>query len=712
MAARSVGIRFLFVILFAFLGSHVVTSAKWRQARDVFLSNVDNLSETMKRQPSHMITTRDLFGLTKDEDIKLVDSAPSEQGTNIKKYSETYGGLPVFDASLTVETDAKTDVYTGQVTGKLVQNLDDDINSTIPNLNEQQAMQLAVDYGHFSMEGARIDYNKPQLMIFVKDDVGILVYRIQYYAVSDGKNYRFCMIIDANNETLVKKWNTLETTRNKYKMKGIGGNKLIGKLRYGEVLPYLEVTREGDDCYFGNDIVTVVNLNGEEFLPNEAGNVYNVKCNTGVKDEVNGAYSPINDAVFYGNIVYNMYREWVKVSPVKELPIVLRVHYGQNVVNAFYNGKNFTFGDGNSEYRPLVSLDIIAHEISHCFTEEHSGLIYEGQSGGIDESFSDLAGEAAEKFLGREGTNEWEIGEDVATNPIRNVCNQSTDGMSIIHAGDYNDGMDVHYLSGVFNRFYCLLSRRKGWGTKKVLKTAAHSNRFYWHPSTTFVEAACDFMKSAYDFGYDTKPVERVFRKVGIKVCHLSSYIRTVHQNSKIEGLSAVPEEEIMFKLKIKSQLKNVKIVTFDGMGEADLFVCYKKLGCSEHLTKWRSNKPGTNQKILMESPEKGSYYVILKSKVECFIKDVTLKVTFQENLEDDSRNGNGNYTFDAYQLEAVSNCGLIQLKPPTGVHHFNNYTVQRTGAFASIPIKHPLCEWNYDRRLRLPRSAHIGFNK
>ncbi|XP_036362154.1 virulence metalloprotease-like [Octopus sinensis] len=264
MAACIGGIHFLFLLLLGFLVSHVVTSAKWRQARDVFLSNVDTLSETMKRQPSHMITTRDLFGLTEDEDVTLMDSAPSEQGTIIKKYGETYKGLPVFDASLTVETDANTDVYTGQVTGKLAQNLDDDISSTVPTLNEPEVMLLAANYGNFSMEEARIDYDKLRLTIFVKDNVAILVYRIQYYAVSNGKNYRFCMLIDANNGMLVKKWNTLETAKNKYKMKGVGGNKLIGKLRYGEELPYLEVTREGDDCYFGNDIVTVVNLKEEE----------------------------------------------------------------------------------------------------------------------------------------------------------------------------------------------------------------------------------------------------------------------------------------------------------------------------------------------------------------------------------------------------------------------------------------------------------------
>ncbi|CAI9743214.1 M4 family metallopeptidase [Octopus vulgaris] len=579
-----------------------------------------------------MITTRDLFGLTKDEDVALMDSALSEQGTDIKKYGETYRGIPVFDASLTVEEDAKTHVYTGQVTGKLVQNLDDDINSTIPNLTDEEAKQLAANYGNFSMEGARIDYDKPQLMIFVKDDIGILVYRVQYYAVSDAKNHRFCMMIDAKNGTLVYKWNALENVTNKYEMKGTGGNMLIGKQSYGEKLPFLKVTRKGDECYFANDVVKVVNLQGAQFLPNEEEQVYHVNCQDGATDEANGAFSPINDALFYGNIIHSMFIEWLKVPPKKVLPMVFRVHYGYDVVNAFFNGRNFTFGDGDWDHMPLVTLDIAAHEVAHCFTEEHSGLVYAGQSGGIDESFSDLAAEAVESFFNINENNDWKIGEDIAAIPMRNICNQSEDGMSITHAGNYKSSLDVHYLSGVFNRFYCLLAKWKGWSIQMVFRTAAHSNRFYWHPTTNYTEAACDFMKSAYDLGYDTGPVLKAFTKVGIEVCDLSSYIRTVHQNSKIEGLKAIAGQEVLFQLILTDlPLKNVTIATFGG-GETDLFVCYEKVRCSEHLTQWRSNLPGSEQQVLIESPKQGKYFIILKPKASSYIEDVTLVVTLEED--------------------------------------------------------------------------------
>lgn len=585
----------------------------------------------MKRQPAHTITTRDLFGLTKDEDVELTDSAPSVQGTDIKKYHETYKGLPVFDATLTVETDAKTHVYTGQVTGKLVQNLDDDINSTIPSVTEQEAVQLALMYGKFPMEGARIDNKKPQLIIYVKDNIGILVYRVQYFAVSDRKNYRFCMMINAKNGMLVEKWNTLETAREKYQMKGIGGNKFIGKKTYGELLPYLQVRRSGEDCYFRNGIVIVVNMKGKEFLSNEEEKSYHVNCKDGSKDEVNGAYSPVNDALFYGTIIYKMYMEWVKVPPKKQLPMVFRVHYGHDIVLANYNGRNFTFSDGDDSILPLVSLDIVAHEVSHCFTEEHSNLVYEGQPGGIDESFSDLAGESAESF--EKGSNDWEAGGGITKDPIRKLCKQSEDGKSVIYAENFSDDLDVHYLSGVFNRFYCLLASNENWNVKKVFQVTAHSNRFYWHPKTNFTEAACDVMKSTYDLGYDTAPVQESFEKVGIKVCDISRYVRNIHQNSIVEGLSSVPGEKVLFKLNVKTvSLKKVKVITFAGIGEVDLYACYKRSRCPKHMTKWRSSQPGTDQLLSIRQPKVGKYFITLTPKPRSYFANVTIKVNYEKD--------------------------------------------------------------------------------
>ncbi|MEP0178001.1 MAG: M4 family metallopeptidase [Paraglaciecola sp.] len=67
-----------------------------------------------------------------------------------------------------------------------------------------------------------------------------------------------------------------------------------------------------------------------------------------------------------------------------------------------------TFGDGANTFYPLVSLDVSSHEVSHGYTEQNSNLVYSGKSGGLNEAFSDMAGEAAEYYM--LGENDWLVG--------------------------------------------------------------------------------------------------------------------------------------------------------------------------------------------------------------------------------------------------------------------------------------------------------------
>jgi hypothetical protein len=86
----------------------------------------------------------------------------------------------------------------------------------------------------------------------------------------------------------------------------------------------------------------------------------------------------------------------------------MKVHYSTSYENAFWDGSAMTFGDGASTFYPLVSLDVASHEVSHGFTSQNSNLTYSGQSGGINEAYSDIAGEAAEYYM--KGTNDFLVG--------------------------------------------------------------------------------------------------------------------------------------------------------------------------------------------------------------------------------------------------------------------------------------------------------------
>jgi Zn-dependent metalloprotease len=76
------------------------------------------------------------------------------------------------------------------------------------------------------------------------------------------------------------------------------------------------------------------------------------------------------------------------------LPLIGTVHYGRNYDNAFWNGNQMVFGDGDLQIlqRFTISTDIIGHELTHGVTGDTANLDYQGQSGALNESVSDVFG--------------------------------------------------------------------------------------------------------------------------------------------------------------------------------------------------------------------------------------------------------------------------------------------------------------------------------
>lgn len=139
------------------------------------------------------------------------------------------------------------------------------------------------------------------------------------------------------------------------------------------------------------------------------------------------------------------------------------VHYGTNYVNAFWDGTRMTYGDGNggAPYTPLTSLDIAGHEITHGLTNFTAGLIYYGESGALNESFSDIFGTAIENFA-RPGDWDWLLSADIG-GVFRSLENPNAFGDPDTYFGVNwaslvgPDNGGVHTNSGVQNHWYYLL---------------------------------------------------------------------------------------------------------------------------------------------------------------------------------------------------------------------------------------------------------------
>ena len=143
-----------------------------------------------------------------------------------------------------------------------------------------------------------------------------------------------------------------------------------------------------------------------------------------------------------------------------------RVHYSNSYDNAFWSDRCFcmTYGDGSS-FTTLTSMDVAGHEMTHGVTSRTANLTYSGESGGLNESHSDIFGTMAEFYRGSTGTTipatggNWTIGEQLASKPLRYMAKPSTDGRSPDAWSSSLGSLDVHYSSGPMNRCFYFLSQ-------------------------------------------------------------------------------------------------------------------------------------------------------------------------------------------------------------------------------------------------------------
>lgn len=162
-----------------------------------------------------------------------------------------------------------------------------------------------------------------------------------------------------------------------------------------------------------------------------------------------------------------------------DLPLTNYVHvslvdlgYGTNT-NAFWDGTAMNYGDGDSPITPLTTLDIAGHEMAHGLTEFSAGLIYQNESGAINEGFSDIFGTSLE-FYAYAPSADWDIGEDIGMT-MRSMAdpNQYNDPDTYLGDNWYTgtgDNGGVHTNSGVLNHWFYLVSQG-GSGTNDIGNT-------------------------------------------------------------------------------------------------------------------------------------------------------------------------------------------------------------------------------------------------
>jgi Zn-dependent metalloprotease len=204
---------------------------------------------------------------------------------------------------------------------------------------------------------------------------------------------------------------------------------------------------------------------------------YNLKKGTNIAtyvdfEDKNNIWDTINseldqyaiDAHWGAEMTYDYYLDQHQRNSVDNQgkKLVNLMHYGTNFVNAFWDGNRMIYGDGDSKTGPLVSLDIIGHEITHGVTSNTAQLVLENESGALNESFSDIFGIVIDHYTRPEKAN-WTVGEEVS-NQIRSLENPSVNndpdtyqGKNWKKIGDADMG-GIHSNNGVQNHWFYLLS--------------------------------------------------------------------------------------------------------------------------------------------------------------------------------------------------------------------------------------------------------------
>ena len=188
----------------------------------------------------------------------------------------------------------------------------------------------------------------------------------------------------------------------------------------------------------------------------------------------------VDKAYDTSGFVRDYFRETFGLNSIDNsgLDIISNVHYGKEYNNAFWDGDEMTYGDGDGkEFKDFASaIDVVAHELAHGITQFLANLEYQSQSGALNEHFSDVFGTIIkQKYLKQDISEaDWLIGDTVVTEEFPGVAIRSMkapgtandfdsqpDHMDNYYSGNA-DNQGVHINSGIPNKAFYLSCQEIG----------------------------------------------------------------------------------------------------------------------------------------------------------------------------------------------------------------------------------------------------------
>jgi len=459
------------------------------------------------------------------------------------RYDHLYRGVKIWGGDVIVHSAARGSFITGNIGGPI------DLDVT-PSLTARDIRSL-ID-SDLQPKGPYAQTPDVELVIYPREmkqvratpmrglggelnaeDIGLVVvgHVLAYHAHAalengTGETSHTDYLFDAHSGAILKKWDSLQTVA----ATGTGNSEYSGSVSIGTntVTSGCELR---DVARAMNSATYTLNhgTSGTGSIFTDADNTWGDGANYtsgGSTTSANGQTAGV-DAHFGIAKTYDYYKNVHGRNGIDNANTATynRVHYSSSYDNAFWDDTCFcmTYGDG-SAFKVLTAIDVAGHEMTHGVTSRTAGLVYSGESGGLNESTSDIHGTMVE-FYSRGGSGStigntggtWTIGEQLSSTPLRYMYKPSKDGSSPDAWSSSIGNLDVHYSSGPMNRAFYFLSQGSsstagsdfystylpggmtGVGNDHAARIGYRALTVYMTSSTNYAAARTAFLNAASD---------------------------------------------------------------------------------------------------------------------------------------------------------------------------------------------------------------------
>lgn len=470
----------------------------WKHDQDVPMFVSGKISEkglkTEKAIKQYLKTNEDVFKLDPHLDLVLLKKETDELGMTHYTYEQQYKNVPVDGTSFMVHTDAEG-VITA-INGDVFPDVKFSYKGeTTSKLSKDEATKLAWESINVKPEDTVVEDPSAVLEHDFHSEVEntatsseTVLYQFEgEYHLAEKVTLQFIhpypanwkVYIDAVDGSVIDAYNAAAEYATTGTGTGVLGDSKSLNTYYSNSTYYLYDTTKP----MNGVIETFTARNGSSLPGSYSVDPDNVFTSTTQRADV--------DAHAYAGKVYDYYKNKHARNSFNNAGATIRstVHYGSNYNNAFWNGQQMVYGDGDgTQFRALSgALDVVAHEITHAVTDYTAGLEYRNQSGALNESMSDIFAVFVEP--------DYLIGEDVYTpytsgDALRSVSDPTKYGQPAHMNNYYNTTSDnggVHTNSGIPNKagYYIINSL----GTATAEKIYYRALTRYLGPTSNFSAA-------------------------------------------------------------------------------------------------------------------------------------------------------------------------------------------------------------------------------